>query len=340
MRPVQVPTLVLAAALAAAGCQTAQPLPPSEATAAVEETRAAAGLPPGSEPSPPEAPAETAPAETAATETPPEDQGASEVSRTDGAAAAAARGEAVRVSRLIDEKEAAKERGAAADPTVVQIGPDPADGEPRTLAEAAAAAREKRRREGRPRATVVIDNDNLAAFGAQGQVTVVTPGTESKPEESATAADAGAPGERATPPRGPAGPRDEAYWRGHVLDIRTRWADAAREVERLEGQADQLRWDFYAEDDPYYRDERIKPEWDRVLDELRRARQDVRAYREELAEAIEQGRRAGALPGWLREGVELEPEEPESPVRREPGEADVEEPTPYGRITRPEEERP
>jgi hypothetical protein len=183
----------------------------------------------------------------------------------------------------------------------------------------------------------VIDNDNLAAFGAAAQVTVVTPGTEpaAAGEEPAASAGAAAPGASETPPRGPAGPRDEVDWRGRVRDIRTRWADAASEVERLERQADQLRWDFYAEDDPYYRDERIKPEWDRVLDDLRRARQDVRAYREELAEAVEEGRGVGALPGWLREGVELEPEEPESPVRRDPGEHDVEEPRPYGEEDRP-----
>ena len=29
---------------------------------------------------------------------------------------------------------------------------------------------------------------------------------------------------------------------------------------------------------------------------------------EEVAAFLEEGRRAGALPGWLREGIELEPE--------------------------------
>lgn len=319
-------TLGLAAAVAAPGCAgTQEPLPPSEAALLAAETRAAAGLPPSSETEPPAAPEE--PAVPAATP-PPE---ASAPPPPALASEAAASGEAVAVSRLVEEKEDAAAAGAPDDPTVVEISRGRVPEEPKTLAEAAAAAREKRRREGRPRATLVIDNDNLAAFAAGGQVTVMAPGTAAPPAgESATGAEAGAaPAE--------AGPRDEAYWRDRARDLRTRWADAAREVERLEDRAAQLRWDFYAEDDPYYRDERIKPEWDRALDELRRARQDVRAYREDLAELIEEGHQAGALPGWLREGVELEPEEGEEPsrARRTPGEAEVEEPTVYGAEERP-----
>ncbi len=319
--------LALAACAAGVGCAQPEPVTPSEAAVLAEETRAMAGLPSGAEAPPPEELEETA-----ATELPPPPAAAAAPPPDSGASAAAARGEAVDVSRLIEEKEGAAE-GAPADPTVIQIGPA-ADGvyAPPTLAEAAAAAREKRRSEGQPRSTLVINNDNLAAFGAGGQVTLVTPGPTAAPAAAApgaTPADAAAD-DAADPERGPAGPRDEAYWRDRARGVRTRWADAAREVERLEDQAAQLRWDFYAEDDPWYRDERIKPEWDRVLDELRSARQDVRAYREELAEVIEEGRRAGALPGWLRDGIELEPEEPDSPVRREPGEEDIEEPTIFG----------
>jgi hypothetical protein len=285
----------------------------------VEEARTDAGLPPMSEASPPDAPAAEEPEPRPA---------------ADEASAAAARGEAVAVERLVDEKDRAQKRGET-DPTVFQIGPTPTGDQPRPpLAQAAAAERDKRRLEQRPKATLVINNDNLAAFAADGQLTVVTPGTAAPAESTQEPATAGtAAGE--SPSRGPAGPRDEVYWRDRTRDVRTRWADASEEVERLELQAAQLRWDFYAEDDPYYRDERIKPEWDRVLDELRRARQDIRAYSEELAEVLTEGRRAGALPGWLREGIEFEPEEPDSPIRRSPAEGDVSEPTVYGERNRP-----
>ncbi len=41
----------------------------------------------------------------------------------------------------------------------------------------------------------------------------------------------------------------------------------------------------------------------------RAARAEVETAEKELAEFLEEGRVAGAFPGWLREGVELEPEE-------------------------------
>lgn len=212
-----------------------------------------------------------------------------------------------------DEEEDDASRAPSAETEQVTLEPEGGVQRPQTLGEAAAAARAERREQGE-RATVVITNDNLADYAAEGQVTVATvpdaaeetaatPGEDAAKGTSATSA---AETSLAEEPLG--GPRDEEYWRGRAREIRTRWAAAAEEVETLEAQAAQLRWDFYAADDPYYRDQRIKPQWDRVLDELRRARQDIRAYRRELDDLLDEGREQGALPGWLREGVELEPE--------------------------------
>ena len=64
---------------------------------------------------------------------------------------------------------------------------------------------------------------------------------------------------------------------------------------------------FYAEDDPYVRDGRIKPEWDRALDRLESGRREIDDARAAIDLALEEGRRAGAEPGWLLEGLELEP---------------------------------
>ncbi|MDH3745756.1 MAG: hypothetical protein OES47_11715, partial [Acidobacteriota bacterium] len=52
----------------------------------------------------------------------------------------------------------------------------------------------------------------------------------------------------------------------------------------------------------------IKPAWDRALDRLEGARELVAEASTQLDELIEEGRRAGALPGWLREGIDLEPD--------------------------------
>ena len=219
-------------------------------------------------------------------------------------------------------------------PTLVVI--DRGGGEtPPSLAEASRAEKERRRRQGKRPQAAVINDKNLAEYAAKGQLTEAKPGPAGgaeNPDEKAPAATA--PGDQTGPATGdgdtaaPAseatgaaastdrdavnGPRDEAYWTGRAREIRQRWRQSADEVTALEKESAGLRWKFYAEDDPYVRDQQIKPEWDRVLDDLRRSRQDVRAFQAELADFLEEGRRAGALPGWLREGIELEPPPPEA----------------------------
>lgn len=166
----------------------------------------------------------------------------------------------------------------------------------RSLVEAARAERERRAHAGPPIA--VITDKNLKKQ-ATGQLTYATP----RKVETGSGSEAAAPEEPV---------RDEQYWRSRALEIRVRWRHAADEVKELEKAAAGWRRRFYAERDTYVRDGQIKPEWDRVLDRLEEARDEVKASTRELEEFMEEGRRAGALPGWLREGVDQEPkEEPE-----------------------------
>lgn len=161
-----------------------------------------------------------------------------------------------------------------------------------TLGEAARAERE-RRAHAAPSAHVITDK-NIKEYAAKGQITYATP-KERKPDAEA-------------PPV-----QDEQYWRKRALDIRLRWRKAADEVKELEQSAAGWRRRFYAENDLYVRSGQIKPEWDRVLDRLEEARAEVEASKAELAELQEEGRAAGALPGWLREGVDQEPQEEPEP---------------------------
>jgi hypothetical protein len=165
---------------------------------------------------------------------------------------------------------------------------------PHTLVEAARAERERRAHAGPPIA--VITDKNLKQH-ATGQLTVAAPGKKTGASVEA----------------GPAQPvRDEQYWRSRALEIRLRWRHAADDARELETTAAGWRRSFYAEKDPNVRNARIKPEWDRVLDRLQEARADAETAKKELADLLEEGRTAGALPGWLREGVDQEPrEEPE-----------------------------
>lgn len=206
---------------------------------------------------------------------------------------------------------------APAPPTVVVIDSgelDDAQG-PKSLAQAASEERERRAQAGKP--VAVIDNRNLAEF-SKGQKLTVAEGSGTTATEESTAKAVDEAIANAT--------RDEAYWRERGLDIRRRWREAADRVTELEGMSEELRRKFYAADDPYKRDSQIKPEWDHALDELDSKRREVERTELELERYLTEGRQAGAFPGWLREGSDLEPErrvlespeaEPTEPVELE-----------------------
>jgi hypothetical protein len=205
------------------------------------------------------------------------------------------------------------------DDSAVVVDPGVEDGgAPTTLAAAAKTERERRARAGQP--VAVITDKTLPKYARQGQITVADPKDKDKNRtEKAAAAEAAAEILR-----------DEQYWRSRGLEIRLRWKQAADDVKDLEQRSVELRQQFYGENDPLIRDNRIKPEWDRVLDRLRQARLDVTAATKELAQYLEEGRVAGAQPGWLREGEDLEP----------PGEARKEPPPPAQAIEPPVLEPP
>ena len=191
-------------------------------------------------------------------------------------------------------------RRAADDDTLIIIDQRAA---PRTasLAEAARKAREERGKAPRPK--IVITDDNLADY-ATGDLTVAAPGATSVSE-----------GESAEEPVGEDVDEDlgrnEEHWRQGARELRLKLRRAWDEARLLAEQVAGLRVRFYAEDDPHVRDAEIKPAWDRALERQRQAEEEVRAYRRELDRFLEEGRRAGALPGWLREGIEHEPELPD-----------------------------
>lgn len=171
--------------------------------------------------------------------------------------------------------------------------------EPATLAEAAAAAQAQRAASGPPVATITDENRDERA--ERGQLTFVSaPAAGAAPDPSA--------GEEETAPA--AKPDGEAYWRTTVRDARVRWRDAEQQVEELQARVAELRNAFYAADDPFYREGVIKADWDAALGDLATAKAEVAAARTDLRRLLGAGRRAGALPGWLREGLELEPDPP------------------------------
>lgn len=189
-----------------------------------------------------------------------------------------------------------------------------------SLAEAARKAREKRGKDPRPK--IVITDDNLAEY-ATGELTVAAP-------EPSSSAGEGSAREPADEDLG----HNEEHWRQGARELRLKLRRAWDEARLLEEQVAGLRVRFYAEDDPHVRDAEIKPAWDRALERQRQAEEEVRAYRRELDRFLEEGRRAGALPGWLREGIEYEPE-----LEEEEGTEEEEALDGFGRLKSVEPER-
>ena len=99
----------------------------------------------------------------------------------------------------------------------------------------------------------------------------------------------------------PRRPRAEADWRGAHAPRAGRVEELRAEIAQLEADAKQLETDFYRWDDGQYRDRVIKPAWDKKREELETRRRQLVDAEAELADLPEQARKAGALPGWLRE---------------------------------------
>jgi len=208
---------------------------------------------------------------------------------------------------VVAEPLAAPPAGPAEDPLTVVIDPGGAAASSApSLVEAAAAERERRKRTGG--ATVVIDDKNLADY-ADVPITIASEAAGAAPEEETV--------EQAER-RLAAAAEAERYWRARVREQRLRWRNAVDAIARLEKRVGELRSQFYAEDDPYYRDSQIKPAWDLALAELGRYRGEVADAQVELANVLTEGRESGAMPGWLREGLELEPDQDAAGAPRRP----------------------
>ena len=95
---------------------------------------------------------------------------------------------------------------------------------------------------------------------------------------------------------------DETYWRAKAASVRDAVAKARDSAAAAEAEEKREENDFYAWDDGQYRDNVIKPAWDRAKDEAVKARQELEDAQKHLESLEDEARRAGAYPGWIREG--------------------------------------
>ncbi len=197
---------------------------------------------------------------------------------------------------------------------VIDAGEDP---RPKTLVEASRLAKTQKAQSAPP--VIEINDENLSEQAAGGQVTIMSTGPAAPPPPDDTLEgvspltnSAQNPGSGVqsgtTTAIGTGDTRDEVYWRRRGLSIRRNWRDALDTIDRLELEAASLRQQFYAHDDPYVRDNRIKPAWDRALDRIEDLREEATLHEEALGDFLEDGGLEGVPAAWLNDGWELEPD--------------------------------
>ncbi len=184
-------------------------------------------------------------------------------------------------------------------PRATPVAPTLTDGG-QSLADVVRAAQETRDTAGAPaeKGGITIDNRSLVKNPEKGRLSTsaVRP-TRTPAALSPASGDEGSPS--ASVPTPPAG--GEAEWREIARRDRKAVTDARARVAELSATAKKLENDFYAWDDGQYRDRVIKPSWDRTLSDLEDAKRQLAEAEKNLADLPERARKAGALPGWIRE---------------------------------------
>jgi hypothetical protein len=154
---------------------------------------------------------------------------------------------------------------------------------------------------------VVITNENLAEYAEKGHITAVTtrsgdsktsparPVPDVKWSRDSTAEDGSAES------RVEAGEKDRRqYWRDQYMEQLRLIEAMEAQIEALDLEIPQLWRQFYALDDPMYRDGVIKPRLDQALEDRQRIEEDLTGARAEIPAIVEAARRDGAKPSWFR----------------------------------------
>ena len=149
---------------------------------------------------------------------------------------------------------------------------------------------------------VRITNESLVTDPQKGKLTTSQRAVTPTPPATARTPGARTPTAAAAASTPAAAPREgEEYWRDEARRTRERVTELRADIVRLENQTRKLEADFYSWDDGAYRDGVIKPAWDKAREDLATARRELPLAERALDDLPERARRAGALPGWLRE---------------------------------------
>lgn len=158
------------------------------------------------------------------------------------------------------------------------------------------------------RTPIVITNENLADYAAQGHVTSADSAT-SKAATSSQRRPVHRTGSDATTKRVDDAVADASrlaneekrnYWRSRYEQQLDLVASIEEQIAILDREIPGLWRQFYAWDDPAYRDGVIKVQLDAALERSERLKAQLEVERANLAEIREAARKDGAQPGWFR----------------------------------------
>jgi hypothetical protein len=94
--------------------------------------------------------------------------------------------------------------------------------------------------------------------------------------------------------------KTEQEWRDKAASLRKDLAETRERAQRLETEAKRLENDYYAWSDGNYRENVIKPSWDRAKEDLTKARTELDQTESAVSSLEDEARKAGASPGWVR----------------------------------------
>jgi hypothetical protein len=135
----------------------------------------------------------------------------------------------------------------------------------------------------------VITNDSLKALSSGVELT-----TGSAPPPSPPVTDGAVSPEFEEAQR-------KALWQERYFAAQREATRLEAEETRLTQEVARLEREFYSRDDPYQRDNVIKPAWDDAMAKLRQVQHQLPAARRAPEDVANAARREGALPGWFRE---------------------------------------
>ncbi len=164
------------------------------------------------------------------------------------------------------------------------------------VVDAARAAREQKQQakeQGKPKPPTISNTDLKSKAAPAATPAPTQPAPSAPPAAPATAP---ATSYHPTDLEG----HDEGYWHQKAQAARDRVTTAREAAAAADAEAKKQENDFYSWDDGQYRDNVIKPAWDRAKEALETARKELADAEEALKNLEDDARKAGALPGWIR----------------------------------------